>query len=84
LKNNPVQNLKSNPVQNLKNNPVQNLKNNPVQNLKAKNDDDWDPWGAPEPEKVLDTKKFDYNKLDLNKLSDFELQRHKQAMDVGY
>ena len=52
------------------------MKSNPIPALKVK-DDDWDPWGAPEPAKILDTKQFDYNKLDLNKLSDFELQRHK-------
>ena len=32
----------------------------------------------------IDTRGIDYNKLDLNKLSDAELNRHKAAMDKDY
>ena len=48
--------------------------------------DDWgDAWGDDaEAAPILDKKAFDYDKLDLNKLSDFELNRHKAAMEVEY
>lgn len=51
----------------------------------ADEDDGWgDAWGD-EPEAVLlDKNKFDYDKLDLNKLSDFEIGRHKAAMEQDF
>jgi hypothetical protein len=48
--------------------------------------DDWgDSWG-PSPQKALplDTRNIDYNKLDLNKLSDYELNQHKAAMEMDF
>lgn len=51
----------------------------------ADDDDGWgDAWGEEPVAVPLDKKKFDYDKLDLNKLSDFELNRHKQSMDQDY
>lgn len=34
--------------------------------------------------KPLDTRNIDYHSLNLNKLSDHELQQHKAAMDKDY
>ena len=45
---------------------------------------DWDAWGEPSKPAPLDMKKIDYNSLNLNKLSDVELNRHKEAMDLMY
>jgi hypothetical protein len=42
-----------------------------------------DGWGEIEPTPI-DTRGIDYNKLNLNKLSDYELNRHKAAMDKEY
>lgn len=42
-----------------------------------------DGWGEIAPAKI-DTKNVDYNKLNLNKLSDWELNKHKAAMEEKY
>jgi hypothetical protein len=43
-----------------------------------------DDWGDSVKPLPLDTRKIDYSKLDLNKLSDTELARHKAEMDKDY
>lgn len=53
-----------------------------MQKTKPETDD----WGDVGTKKVqpINTKGIDYQSLDLNKLSDFELQQHKAAMDKDY
>lgn len=44
-------------------------------------DDDDDGWGK---DNFNDLKKFDYNNTDLNKLGDYQLNRHKQNMERDF
>lgn len=44
-------------------------------------EDDDDGWGE---DKMDDLKKFDYKNTDLNKMTDYQLQRHKQNMDKDF
>ena len=50
---------------------------------KAKESSDEDPWGAWS-ENEIDPSKVDYNNLNLNKLNDKELSKHKKAMEVEF
>ena len=43
--------------------------------------EDDDGWGE---DKMDDLKKFDYKNTDLNKMTDYQLQRHKQNMDKDF
>jgi len=40
-----------------------------------------DGWGE---DNMDDLKRFDYNNTDLNKMTDYQLQRHKQNMDKEF
>ena len=44
-------------------------------------DDDNNGWGEDD---LNDLKKFDYKNTDLNKMSDYQLQRHKQNMEQDF
>mmetsp|Transcript_27498 Transcript_27498/g.20662 ORF Transcript_27498/g.20662 Transcript_27498/m.20662 type:complete len:111 (+) Transcript_27498:485-817(+) len=50
-------------------------------------EDDWgDDWAAPpkKQENYKDLEEFDYHNTDLNKLSDAQLARHKQKMELDF
>jgi hypothetical protein len=43
-----------------------------------------DPWGAWSDNEEIDIAKVDYNYLNLNKMTDKELNKHKKAMEVEF
>jgi hypothetical protein len=43
-----------------------------------------DPWGAWSDNEEIDIAKVDYNNLNLNKMTDKELNKHKKAMEVEF
>ena len=49
--------------------------------LDLEDDDENNGWGEDD---MSDLKKFDYKNTDLNKMSDYQLQRHKQNMEQDF
>jgi hypothetical protein len=62
------------------NKPLPSLKESKVTTKK----EEWDAWGEPPQSAPLETTNIDYNSLNLNKLSDSELKKHKASMDKVY
>ena len=59
---------------------AKDTKNQPKRKISS----DDDPWGAWSDNEEIDPSKIDYKNLNLNKLGDKELNKHKAAMDVEF